>query len=75
MNTYDSNSISPHGQEQLEALRRSVAKALDRKRRLGQYAVIWQNGKPGFIGADAPETPETMETPEGLRTSVRPDSC
>jgi len=29
----------------LESLRNSVAKALDRKRRLGQYAVISRNGK------------------------------
>jgi hypothetical protein len=29
----------------LEILRTAVAKALERKRRLGQYAVIWQDGK------------------------------
>jgi hypothetical protein len=29
----------------LETLRKAVAKALERKRRLGQYAVIWQDGK------------------------------
>jgi len=29
-----------------EALRRAVAEALDRKRRLGQYAVMSLNGKP-----------------------------
>jgi hypothetical protein len=29
----------------LESLRTAVAKALERKRRLGQYAVIWQDGK------------------------------
>lgn len=29
----------------LETLRTAVAKALERKRRLGQYAVIWQDGK------------------------------
>lgn len=29
----------------LESLRRAVAKALERKRRLGQYAVIWQDGQ------------------------------
>lgn len=31
--------------EVLEGLRNAVAKALERKRRLGQYAVIWQDGK------------------------------
>lgn len=28
----------------LESLRMAVANALERKRRLGQYAVIWQDG-------------------------------
>jgi hypothetical protein len=47
---------SPEGQKQLETLRQAVAKALDKKRRLGQYAVIWQDGKPVMTGADAPRT-------------------
>jgi hypothetical protein len=42
----------------LEALRRAAAKALERKRRLGQYAVIWKNGKPVVTGEDAPRTNE-----------------
>lgn len=29
----------------LDSLRTAVAKALERKRRLGQYAVIWRDGK------------------------------
>lgn len=29
----------------LESLRTAVAKALERKRRLGQYAVIWRDGE------------------------------
>jgi len=35
-----------------EALGRAVAEALERKRRLGQYAVIFENGKPVRIEAD-----------------------
>lgn len=31
-----------------------MAKALEKKRRLGQYAAIWRGGKPVFIGEDAP---------------------
>lgn len=54
MNTTRKASPSPEGQRQLEALRRAVSVALERKRRLGQYAVIWQDGKPVSIGADAP---------------------
>ncbi len=46
---------SPEGQRQLESLRRAVAHALERKRRLGQYAVIWRNGKPATEGEDAPD--------------------
>lgn len=29
-----------------ESLQRSVAHALEQKRRLGQYAVVWRDGKP-----------------------------
>jgi hypothetical protein len=38
----------------LEALKRAVAEALERKRRLGQYAVVWREGRPVCIGPDAP---------------------
>jgi hypothetical protein len=40
----------------LESLRKAVAQALDRKKRLGQYAVVWQDGQPTIIGDDKPET-------------------
>lgn len=50
-------TLSPHGQQALEALRRAVAKALDRKRRLGQYAVVWKDGKITYIGENAPPEP------------------
>lgn len=33
-------------------LRSAVAEALERKQRLGQYAVIWQDGKPVFVGGE-----------------------
>ena len=45
---------SPEALIALESLRMAVAKALDRKRRLGQYAVMWENGAPGWVGEDAP---------------------
>jgi hypothetical protein len=47
-------SPSEHGRQLLEALGQSVTKALDTKRRLGHYAVTWQNGKPLLDGDDAP---------------------
>ena len=37
----------------LDALRRAVAEALDRKRRLGQYAVIWSDGRVVRLDAEA----------------------
>ncbi len=37
----------------LDSLRKTVAKTLERKRRLGQYAVVWQDGKAVAIGDDA----------------------
>lgn len=58
MNTRKKDLPSQEGQQVLEILRQSVSKALEKKRRLGQYAVIWKNGKPVATGEDAPETKE-----------------
>ena len=38
----------------LNALKGAVAEALERKRRLGQYAVVWREGRAVCIGPDAP---------------------
>lgn len=38
----------------LETLREAVREALERKRRLGQYAVVWESGHPVFIGPNPP---------------------
>ena len=54
MNTTRTSTPSQEGRQLLETLRQSVAKALEKKRRLGQYAVTWQNGKPVVTGEDAP---------------------
>ncbi|MDQ6987418.1 MAG: hypothetical protein Q9M25_06430 [Mariprofundaceae bacterium] len=37
----------------LETLKTAVAHALEKKRRLGQYAIIWKNGKPVRLGSDS----------------------
>jgi hypothetical protein len=47
---------SEKSQQTLETMKQAVAKALDKKRRLGQYAVFWEDGKPVLIGEDAPQT-------------------
>ena len=57
MNTTKISTLSPEGLWQLETLRQAVSKTLERKRRLGQYAVIWKNGKPVIMGEDAPNQP------------------
>jgi len=56
MNTKRKTTPSPEGQRQLETLRRAVDKTLEKKRRLGQYAVTWKDGKPVVQGEDAPGT-------------------
>ena len=45
MNTTQKTIPSPEGRRQLDTLHQAVGKTLERKRRLGQYAVIWQDGK------------------------------
>jgi len=45
---------SEHETKALDALTRAVAGALERKRRLGQYAVVWREDRPVCIGPDAP---------------------
>ncbi|MDX8389066.1 MAG: hypothetical protein R8M38_01110 [Mariprofundaceae bacterium] len=37
----------------LDTLKTAVAHALEKKRRLGQYAIIWKNGKPVRVGSDS----------------------
>ncbi len=41
-------------QKILKTLQKAVDEALDKKKRLGQYAVIWRNNRPVAIGENAP---------------------
>ena len=55
--TYNS-TLDPQSERTLAVLRQAVAEALDRKRRLGQYAVFWQDGKVVRVEAkDLPALP------------------
>jgi hypothetical protein len=66
VNTQTTPPASPIDQDtqaMLNSLRLAVHKALERKRRLGQYAVIWQDNAPLLIGEDAPCDAPTM--PQG----------
>lgn len=46
--------ISPEAQKTLQFLQKIAEDTLERKRRLGHYAIIWHDGKPIAIGEDAP---------------------
>lgn len=43
---------SREAQEELRVLRDAVAQALERKRRLGQYAVVWEGGQVRELPSD-----------------------
>jgi hypothetical protein len=47
---------SEHSQKVLASLKKAVAEALERKRKLGQYAVVWDGKKPVLKGEDAPDS-------------------
>ena len=85
------DSLSPQGHEYeakvLDVLKRAVAEALERKRKLGQYAVVWRDGRvvcawPDAAGAGVRQ-PGTTRNPastsanlnaprsRGLRSSAR----
>lgn len=53
--TITSAPPSPKAIAMLKALQEAVSRNLEKKRRLGQYAVIWQNGRPIQSGDDAPK--------------------
>ncbi|PZO58534.1 MAG: hypothetical protein DCF15_05360 [Phormidesmis priestleyi] len=65
-------SLGEETQVVLESLKRTAAKTLERKRRLGHYAVVWRDGKPVAIGEDAPDA--QGETPKGDRTYCSADA-
>ena len=46
---------------QYTGLKRAVAEALERKRRLGQYPVVWRDGRVVCTGPDAPVAPGKNE--------------
>lgn len=54
--------LSPQIKVMWATLKQVAEDTLERKRRLGEYAVIWQDGKPVAIGDDAPNYPEKIET-------------
>ena len=49
--------VSPEDQEMLDALQQAVTEVLERKRRLGHYAVIWRDDRPVITGGEATDWP------------------
>lgn len=48
-------NIPLYTQKILDVLKQVASDTLERKRRLGHYAVVWRDGKPVAIGKDAPD--------------------
>lgn len=64
------------GQIILETLREAVREALERKRLLGQYAVVWRDGRAQFIGPNPPaDTHRYVSQPPRLAAGVREPDC
>ena len=49
----------------LRGLRAAVTKDLERKRRLGHYAVIWKDNRVAYIGEPPPELKPNSPRPAG----------
>ncbi|MEO5330486.1 MAG: hypothetical protein H7839_00565 [Magnetococcus sp. YQC-5] len=54
-------TISIADQQILDSLQKAVAEALERKKRLGQYAVVWQDGRPVMIGGENTDHEQKMD--------------
>jgi hypothetical protein len=62
----------------LASLQNAVREALERKLRLGQYAVVWQAGRPVFIRPNPLAEPgrystKTLSSFDGVRDSGESD--
>jgi hypothetical protein len=55
-------ALPPDTQILLDTLKQAVAKELEKKKRLGHYAVFWEDGRPVLIGEDAPQRPSGQES-------------
>ena len=72
MNSTRKMAPSKKGEKQLATLKNAVAQALDRKRRLGQYAVIWKDGKPVMVGEDVPQGVDNESTSDKTHYPLLP---
>jgi len=58
MNATRKTTASSERHVVLETLQAAVTRTLEKKKRLGQYAVTWHDGRPVITGDDAPESTE-----------------
>lgn len=63
--------LSSTTQKILDSLQAAVTQELERKKRLGHYAVIWQDSHPILIGDDAPSAEASVDN---KASQVRHDS-
>ena len=58
------NTVKTQPSEQsliiLSALKEAVANAMEKKRKLGQYAVVWEDNALVYKGGDAPRENSTL---------------
>ena len=55
MKTY-TGTPSKKSQDMLAALQQAVNEALEKKKKLGQYSVVWQENRITYIGDDTPKS-------------------
>ena len=54
--TDESSPMSAESAATLAALKRAVKNTLERKRRLGHYAVVWKDGKAALLDEDVEDS-------------------
>lgn len=64
------NTLSDDSRRLMESLQSAVEEALERKRRLGQYAVVWRDGQPAFIGPNPPKPGQDYPAATSVRQGV-----
>ncbi len=62
----ESDTPSPEASAALDALKRAVKNTLERKRRLGQFAVVWRDGQPALLDDGVQDKPSFMEALQGM---------
>ena len=63
--------ITQKAQEILDTLQKVATDTLERKRRLGEYAVVWEDNKPVAIGDDVPVHFKPVEVADAPLTDER----